>query len=357
MGKFTIKIENHRDPANLYLLLTATSQTGFDGGAMEVNKPIKAADFFSGGDSISADVLDGGRLYVGYGPMHKDPQPDPNSTQYYGWIEFSKKFASDGLWINLSNVDMLGLPLALQGTLADGGPFSLGYNKSVTEIIAEIKAKALTGGAPKAAIRDCDNGSEKIIAPNVQFPAYRSYRPYLDELIGAKAKLTIHTDTPIGAPMKIFSGSFSDSDAAISLSDGSDTFEVMKDQLNTEHLYRCDGGTVVYKGETVPMNRPDDGGRNAPAVYTNSLYRNICIGINEGYFQTAGANDSSKFLDEKPFQSGQGNIYAEIIHNTSNSYGFPYADGNLKSLIESDGEGTVTMVIMKDDESGYYSKG
>jgi hypothetical protein len=38
--------------------------------------------------SFSAQTLVGSRLYVGYGSM--PPAPDPNSNQYYGWVEFSR---------------------------------------------------------------------------------------------------------------------------------------------------------------------------------------------------------------------------------------------------------------------------
>src|SRR5271166_63081 len=111
MGKFTIKIINNRDPKDLNLLLTVTGATkGFDGGSMSIGQSITATEFMAGGDSLSAEVLDSCRLYVGYGVL--PAAPDPNSAQYYGWIEFSKKEESDGLWINLSNVDIVGLPLA-----------------------------------------------------------------------------------------------------------------------------------------------------------------------------------------------------------------------------------------------------
>ncbi|MEM7216090.1 MAG: beta-1,3-glucanase family protein [Pseudomonadota bacterium] len=362
MGEFTIKIVNDSGDADqLYLLLTVSgTNIGFDGGGiLKVGEAVTVADFFSGvaSHSFSAEVLDGCRLYVGYGEMQPSPAPDPNSNQFYGWIEFSKTSESDGLWINLSNVDILGMPLALDGTLAAGGSFSLGYKKSQQDIVAELEAQALTSNNP-AVVKDCGGGKTKIVAPNIQFPFYRSYQPYLDAMTAATAKLTIHTDTPIGAPAKVFKGSFlqaaSESDPIISLTSGTDTFEILKSQFDTEYLYRCDGGTTIYNGQTVNMNRNDDGGHNADVVYTNSLFRNLCVGINEGYFTPTGENDSSKFSSDTPFTDGRGNVYAKIIHETSNSYGFPYADGNLKTLIEAGGDSTVTMTIMTDTEAGHY---
>src|SRR5262249_9101247 len=108
----------------------------------------------------------------------------------------------------------------------------------------------------------------------------------------------------------------------------------------------------VYNGQTFPQNRNDQEGKNASAVYTNSLFRNLCIGINEGYFTAAGANDSNRFSSEVPFQHGQGSIYAKIIHESSNSYGFPYADANLNTLIVAAIDSQMTLTILKDDEIG-----
>ena len=50
----------------------------------------------------------GSRLYVGYGAM---PAPNPNSNQYYGWVEFSRNATDKGVWLNLSNVDLFAHPV------------------------------------------------------------------------------------------------------------------------------------------------------------------------------------------------------------------------------------------------------
>ena len=362
MSKFTFKIVNNRgDETQLNLLLTvAGPSAGLEG--LQIGQSTVLADFFSRNPShsFSAEQLVSCRLYVGYGAL--SAAPDPNSNQYYGWIEFSRDPSTDkGVWLNLSNVDIVGLPLTLSGMSAEGGPFSLGYKKSEQDIISDIKTRALTSQSA-AVVKDCGGGRTKIIAPNIQFPFYKKYDDYLNTLTEAGAKLTIVTDTPIDGPSKTFTGNFtkgqyssiSDGASILSLTSGSDTFQILKSQFNTEFLYRCDGGTVIYNNETVPQNRNDQKGTFAPAVYTNSLFRNLCIGINEGYFTSTGTNDSSKFSSEKPFQNNQGSIYAQIIHETSNSYGFPYADSNLKTLLVASIDTPITLTILKDDESGGY---
>jgi len=361
MSKFTFKVVNNRgDETQLNLMLTAASNSGLEG--IQLGKSTLIRDFFTGNPShsFSAETLVEGRLYVGYGSM--PPAPDPNSNQYYGWVEFSRNNVDKGVWLNLSNVDIVGLPLTLKGKLADDGkPFSLGYKKPVKDIISDMRTRALTRQDP-AVVKDCGGGRTKIIAPNIQFPFYRAYDDYLNTLTIAGAKLTIHTDTPKDGTSKTFTGSFSKgryqelAPAApiITITSGSDTFQILKNQFTTEYLYRCDGGNIVFNGESLPQNRPDNHGRDASAVYTNSLFRNLCIGINEGYFTAEGPNDSSKFSSEQPFRNSQGNVYAQIMHETSNSYGFPYADANLKTLLVAAIDSPITLTILKDEETGDY---
>jgi glycosyl hydrolase family 64 (putative beta-1,3-glucanase) len=363
MSKFTFQIVNNRgDESQLNLLLTATNDdTRLDG--IELRKSTSMADFFSrnSSHSFSAEKLVSSRLYVGYGPMPSNP--DPNSNQYYGWVEFSRNPDVDkGVWLNLSNVDIVGLPLTLKGKSAnDGNPFSLGYKKSVKGIISDMKTRALTRQDP-AVVKDCGGGRTKIIAPNIQFPFYREYNDYLNTLTMAAAKLTIQTDTPIGGKSKTFTGSFSkgryqdlpDAGPILTITCDSDTFQILKSQFTTQFLYRCDGGHIVFNGETLPQNRDDKSATLASAVYTNSLFRNLCIGINEGYFTADGPNDSTKFSSDKPFGNGQGNVYAQIMHETSNSYGFPYADANLKTLLVAAIDSPITLTILRDDEPADY---
>jgi hypothetical protein len=130
MSKFTFKVVNNRgDETQLNLMLTATSNSGL--GGIQLGKSTLVKDFFTGNPShsFSAETLVGSRLYVGYGSM--PPAPDPNSNQYYGWVEFSRNNVDKGVWLNLSNVDIVGLPLTLKGNLADDGkPFSFGVQEA-----------------------------------------------------------------------------------------------------------------------------------------------------------------------------------------------------------------------------------
>jgi hypothetical protein len=362
MSNFTFKIVNNRDDETQLNLLLAVAggESGLEG--LEIGISTVLADFFSqnASHSFSAEKLVSCRLYVGYGTLTSNP--DPNSNQYYGWIEFSRDPSVDtGVWLNLSNVDIVGLPLTLSGRSTEGEPFSLGYKNSVKDIISDIENRALTSQGP-AVVKDCGGGRTKIVAPNIQFPFYRSYNDYLNTLTVAGANLTIVTDTPKNGTSKTFTGNFTrgtyqslaDNAPILTLKCGTDTFQILKSQFSTEYLYRCDGGQVIFNGQSVPQNQNDQNGTVASAVYANSLFRNLCIGINEGYFTADGTNDSSKFSSDKPFQNGQGSVYAQIMHESSNSYGFPYADSNLKTLLVAAIDTPITLTILKDDESGGY---
>ncbi len=90
MGKFTIKIVNNRDATNLNLLLTVSgTQKGLDGGSLKVGTSITISDFFDGGGSISAEVLDGCRLYVGYGALPASPCMIPTITGVWRFMRSS----------------------------------------------------------------------------------------------------------------------------------------------------------------------------------------------------------------------------------------------------------------------------
>jgi hypothetical protein len=42
------------------------------------------------------------------------------------------------------------------------------------------------------------------------------------------------------------------------------------------------------------------------------------------------------------------------MHETSNSYGFPYADGNLKTLRVAAIDTPITLTVLKNQEQGDY---
>lgn len=355
-----LKIVNDRvDNTELYLLLTGDKISNIKG--LTANTSVKLSDFISNNPQMEIDIdsIEGARLYVGYGTFPTDNAPIPNGDQYYGWIEFTKKSDGTVVWINLSNVDITGLPIILSGKDSQNQPFTLGYKKSIIDIIAEMKSNALIPATSNnGAYITCATGQIKVVGPNGKPDSYASYATYISNLASNKAPLVITSDTPKNGEPKIFTGSFlnavNDDDPIISLiSAQNDTFVVNKSQFTTEICYRCDGGTLLYNGETVNQNQSPQ--LTNDQLYANSTFRNILIGINEGYFTTSGPNQSIDFPGDIPFATGEGSSYAKILHENSNSYGFPYADSNLKVLITANPSEIITMTICEDNVAKGYN--
>jgi hypothetical protein len=354
-----LKLVNKRtaDAGELYLYLTGDSAVNVVG--LTIGTSTKFSDFIAANPDmeISMDSIEGARLYVGYGDFPTDPVP--NGTQYYGWIEFTKKASEGEVWINLSNVDITGLPLALAGTTTDSQAFTLGYKNSINDIITQLKTDALNAPADSnAAYIKCASGQYKVVGPNGEPDSYASYSDYINLLNTNSSPLVITSDTPKDGSPKVFTGSFMNSsegtDVMISLTaeDGT-TLEVLQSQFTSEICYRCDGGTLSYNGG--PQVDQNQSPQNTDAkLYANSTFRNILIGINEGYFTKDGPNASAGFAGDVPFTNDEGSDYAKVLHETSNSYGFPYADSNLKVLITAAPADTITLTICKDDEAFGY---
>jgi hypothetical protein len=334
MNPIQINLNNLRSN-NLTVLMTVDNTTGSTPNVTGITVNVPTAITAITNNTIYASNINGGRLYFIDGPLTTNV-PLPNKIgQYYGWIEFSQ-MPSDcptpaGIcqyWVNLSNVDMAGMQLALTGTDINGGTFSVGYKSGATAVI-----NALAKAFPSAVVGT--GKTKKILAPNHLPNAFSSYQPYIDSLTSTSAGMVITSDDSIK-----FTGSFckyfdpqvgpTGSTVVVKLTDrNGNTFKITEESLTTDILYQCDGGHIYYNNIQWPQNRGDAG---STVTTTNSLFREVCIGFNEGYWTPSQIINNCNFPMMTPFSNG-GNAYAELIHGMSNSYGFPYADSNLKVLI------------------------
>ena len=328
MNPIQINLTNLRT-SDITVLMTVNNTTANVTG-ITVNVPTSITAITD--NVIYASNIDGGRLYFIDGPLTTNV-PIPNQVgQYYGWIEFSQK-PSDcptpaGIcqyWVNLSNVDITGMQLALTGTDINGTAFSVGYKQSATDMIASLAAafSASTVGTGK---------TKKILAPNHLPSAYDSYQPYINSLTGTSAGMIITSDDSIkftGGFCNYFDTVITKTVVVLLTDSNGNTIKVTEESLTTEILYQCDGGHIYYNNTKWPQNRGDGG---STVTTTNSVFRDICIGFNEGYWTPSKTINNCNFPVMTPFLNG-GNKYAQMVHNNSNSYGFPYADSNLKVLI------------------------
>lgn len=333
MNPIQINLTNLRS-SNLTVLMTVNNASTANVTGITINVPTSITAITD--NTIYASNIDGGRLYFIDGPLTTNV-PIPNKKgQYYGWIEFSQ-MPSDyptpaGIcqyWVNLSNVDMTGMQLALTGTDINGAEFSVGYKSGATAVI-----NALATAFPAAVVGT--GKTKKILAPNHLPSAFSSYQPYINSLTGTSAGMVITSDDSIKFKGQFCNyndpliSAYTTSNVVVVLTDSNgNTIKVTEESLTTDILYQCDGGHIYYNNVQWPQNRGDGG---ATMITTNSVFRDICIGFNEGYWTPSKTINSCNFPMMTPFANG-GNAYAELIHGMSNSYGFPYADSNLKVLI------------------------
>jgi len=363
----------------LNVLVTADSSTNVSGITIGQRTPL--------GESLTFtfEYIKSGRIYVGYGDF--DNPPTPNGSTYFGWIEFTRTEKDSVVWINLSNVDIVGLPLTIAGTDSAGNSFSCGYKTPMIEpagtsgkegLLKQLEA-VLTDNSKgnSAALVKTDSGQTKVLGPNHVASSYRSYDKYKASLIGKtgakgaeSVPLTILSDTPKGGSPVLFTGSFhaADSDGfiiSLASSDGNHLLKIKEADLTTQIIYQCDGGHLYYSNsgasglQKYPQNRTkvnDPGSNDADRVISNSTFREIMIGFNEGYFSadTPANNDNRQFAGLYPFALGYGSQYAQVIHENSNSYGFPYADSNLKVLITAQVGSTINVNAIGDTEASGY---
>jgi len=314
--------------SDIYILLTGDD---FVGSGISVNTPQKLSDLPS--SSFEVSKLIGGRLYVSY--YDAPPRnPIPDSTNYYGYLEFT--IGDDSvLWVDISSVDTFGVPIQFKV-----GDNNVGYQSSHNQIIKNIQA--IPGINSGNITIDCGHGHLKIVGANVFYDAQPPFTPYLQTLAGNQLKVISLDDSPLTYH---FEGSFG-AQGGVSLKSTTDsnTFEITADQLKSKYIYLCNGN-CVWNGTTRNAMSPNDA--------CAAIYRDIMIGLNEGYFSSKGENNTQKFPHMKPFNGNYGNQYARMIHEGSQSYGYPFADSNLKTLIrQSVGDSTpFDLYILGDDET------
>jgi hypothetical protein len=333
-------------------LVSSPVINSLSGGPIQYNISYPFSVFEGSNDiTISMDFIDSGRIYFGYDTLPTNVAgviaPIPDGNQYYGWVELSRKAADMCVWINLSNVDIVGMPLTLSGSSG----WSLGYKNSVNDLINDIST-AFPGAVVTGETRS------RIVGPDIRPGAYTSFDTYFNKLSNAGAKLCINSDTLSSGNQEVFTGGFSKSKGAITMhSCSGNEIVIFYTAITSDIIYKGDGATLYLNGVEYPENRP---GKSDSVIMTNSVFRNIIIGLNEGYFEISpkyskGVNYSVNYSYLKPFgKSGNiGNMYAKMVHDCSNSYGFPYADSNLKTLIQAPLTDLITLTVIGDNVSGY----
>ncbi len=424
----TIQLANLRPPLSvgsnpaedyvLNFMITGTPVTGHPinlNSGLSLHTSTGLDDYINGPNNgiITFDYLDSGRLYIGYGPLpygtkhdeytvgeeYRIPnsagttvQPVPYWKRYYGVIEFAYVPGDTGLWIDMTNVNLIGLPTCISGYTVFGETFNMGYNGSVETIRQTVEGIiGTTGGCPGANPSNtsdpnytgiaskitCVTGFNKVVSPTAGNSAcWRSFDAYLTALNQYNTPISITSDAPTsgGTPIT-FTGNFNnvtgstDNVITLSSSDSTYTLNIELGEFSTANIYACANGKVVFNTKTVPFNMSDDDATAAgftpgEQIISNSTVRNILIGMNEGRFVPATSAGSS-LIDANnnenwggpgatygPFPNdAYGNQYAKLVHENINGYGYPYADKYLGALIVANNEQTVTITACAEQGS------
>ena len=381
MPNVTIKLDNNQPLTaggqDLNIMITGKPPKGgqpINLSGLTLGVSTKWSDFISGNSAqtISFDYMDSGRLYYGYGNMNDAPegstdQPVPYWGRYYGVIEFAYVPGDDGIYLDITDVNLVALPISITGTTSNGMPFKLGYKTSADDMRTALITNNINDGSgcvvkkwnnqpptagDLAAVITCRSGNQKIVSPTAG--TYRCYNysfdSYITSLRNDKTPIIIVSDAGTDSGETVtFTGSFTTGDNVVELTGSNgDTLNIPATvggdpNFSNGIIYQCDGGKVSYNGHLIAQNYK--AGTNSPltadqVIYSNSTTRNIFIGMNEGRFVPSttqiAANEYANWATMKPWPGTEGNQYAKYVYENCNAYGYPYADKFLSALVIAD---------------------
>ncbi|MEM7366943.1 MAG: hypothetical protein AAF587_00010 [Bacteroidota bacterium] len=418
---------NPAEDYDVYFMITGKQA---DGRPINLNPEVqigvsyKLHDYIKGstGGKITFDYLDSGRLYIGYGelpykstvaPPYKNPaghtdQPVPYWKRYYGVVEFAYVPGDTGLWIDLTDVNLVALPISLSGFTQYGQKFKLGYKITAEELRKRIIPQiGLTDSCSDpykptdgvASIIDCVSGFKKVVSPTAgNTGCWASFDQYIHDLKNDETQIAILSDVTQAAYHVPFTGSFQN------VTDGDDylitlhgaakptTFgapdpgitydlQIQLGQFTTSHIYACANGFIHFaKTEngkttkaTIPFNAPGASGFSSDdLIVSNSTVRNLLIGMNEGRFYPSPStkvdprNDNTNWGTKgyEAFQQinlndpakNRGNQYAYLVYENANAYGYPYADKYLSALAVANVNHPVVITACSETAPCGYSK-
>lgn len=119
----TQHIDRSADDLPLHILLTAKSITGLSTSGTTLLRLGKVMPLPADVFTFSFETIDSARLYISVGAFQNPPMP--TDERYFGWIEFSQKGSAQSLRIDLSNLNLHGLPLSICGITSSGEGFRL----------------------------------------------------------------------------------------------------------------------------------------------------------------------------------------------------------------------------------------
>lgn len=270
---------------------------------------------------FTLDRLIAGRIYFSLDqPMPAEKILDPANPNVaavrYDWVELTED-GSPSASVNLTAVDQFGVPLSLRTYAAGKQMEQAGYCKT-----ADVIKDQLTNLSANAIIRDGGNFI-RALSP-IKSNTYPSFQPYINSVKGQAMTIKGHF---FGQPQTDYNytGTIDSASGDVNLTSAADGTRLrIPGNTLSDAIYTTNGIFYVNGAEW----------NTARNDVNAAVYRDVMTGFNLGYF--GAENDSSKWAGLKPFQNGNGNPYAKVIHEGSDSYGYSYSDNSNKVLLSLD---------------------
>lgn len=293
--------------------------------------------------SFTIDNLSAGRLYFSRGAVMPAGDLDPGNPNVASIRYDSVELTVDGTPFasaNLTAVDQFALAMTLESLDSQGQVLhTLDYRKNAMEVIALLRTLA-----PKAVVpRDANQSFVRVLSPLKEPDLYPSFDNYVSTLDGQAIEIAGHF---FGNPQSdyVYSGRIEHGGVTLTSADKSVNLVIAAADLNNTSIYRSNGAYMI-NGKAGSIDQND---------VNAAVYRDVMTGLNLGYFSATDptANNSANWGPLVPFASSNGNRYADIIYQASDSYGFPFADNKLKVLLKLDSNSVSALrITLRADEA------
>lgn len=355
-------------------------------------------------DTFSIEAGFSGRIYIFLNVTDTSLIPnqaseiasDTTLKVRYDFVEVTY-FGAQGDCADLSSVDQYGINLSMSITDSSGvRSGSVGYQANTNTLVERMRSIADTAIYPAIYFDDAGTFMRVISPLHTPKGTYTDMKDYVNSLCtasdtiflfdmydGAKATyiLTDSTsvDTTYGPKPFYYIALLSAANDSIILQPHSSVagnaaylqgrIAVNKADLydsTYNMIYACDGPFFVSPLSLVPLLQdtiPDKVGFNDP---WSTVVRNFLVGFNAGYYgttytlqngsatYTANGNRSWDWNPLHAFPSGGTfDPYAEVIMESSNSYGFPFSDFLAAPLLQIYGDSLLTISIWSDTTTSF----
>ena len=251
---------------------------------------------------------------------------DPNVDVNYGFFELDFDETS-GIYVNLSYVDFVGVPLGLSLTPLDDTPIQEAKGlpaDTVSKMCDELRHQAVADSIPwdELCQYDKDRTALRVVAPLHYFgpnpDAFNAYwKPYIDQVFTKYTTEILEIDTQ-AAP------------------------GILNCQVRGDVLI-CDGDEYTY----AKPNANDIFGCNSgpfapPPAASSDVHKavvpRLCAAFNRSTFLIQGGNLQPSASHGQNYASSPTNHYSRIVHKfemDGTGYAFPYDDVNSSGEDES----------------------